>query len=87
MQQSHVSRGSVAAVASGKSMSMYDSQSLFSILLFHHLPFVIWTDNLSDISITLPRQDHDVEVVGKLCERATFYFLFKYSVIHVEYTF
>jgi hypothetical protein len=69
MQQSHVSRRSVAAVASGKSMSMYDSQSLFFVLLFHHLPFVIWTDNLSDISTALHRQDHEVEVVGKLCDR------------------
>jgi hypothetical protein len=30
---------------------------------------VNWIDNLSDISTALPRQDHDVEVVGKLCER------------------
>jgi hypothetical protein len=30
---------------------------------------VIWTGNLSDISTTLPRQENDVEVVGKLCER------------------
>jgi hypothetical protein len=30
---------------------------------------VIWTSNLSDISAALPRQDHDVEVVGKLCEQ------------------
>jgi hypothetical protein len=30
---------------------------------------MIWNDNLSDISTALPRQDHDVEVVGKLCEQ------------------
>jgi hypothetical protein len=30
---------------------------------------VIWIDNLSDIFTALPHQDHDVEVVGKLCEQ------------------
>jgi hypothetical protein len=30
---------------------------------------VIWTDNLSDISTALHRQDHDIEVVGKLYDR------------------
>jgi hypothetical protein len=30
---------------------------------------VIWTGNLSDIFTALPHQDHDVEVVGMLCER------------------
>jgi hypothetical protein len=30
---------------------------------------VIWTDNLSDISTALHRQAHDVNVLGKLCDR------------------
>jgi hypothetical protein len=50
-------------------MSMSDSQWLFFVLLFHHSLLVIWIGNLSDISTALPRQDHDVEVVGKLCEQ------------------
>jgi hypothetical protein len=41
----------------------------FFVLLFHHLLFVISIGNLSDISTALPRQDHNIEVVGKLCER------------------
>jgi hypothetical protein len=41
----------------------------YFLLLFHHLPFVFWSDNLSDISTALHRQDHDVEVLGKLCDR------------------
>jgi hypothetical protein len=57
------------------------------LLLFHHLLFVIWTGNLSDISTALPRQDHDIEVVGKLCEQEQSFVFFKYSVIHVECTF
>jgi hypothetical protein len=63
-----VSRGSVAAVASGKSMSMSVPITIF-VLLFHHSLFVIWTDNLYDIFTALPHQDHDVEVVGKLYEQ------------------
>jgi hypothetical protein len=35
----------------------------------YHWPFVIWTDNLSDISTSLHRQAHDVEVLGKLCDK------------------
>jgi hypothetical protein len=30
---------------------------------------MIWTDNLSDISTALHRKAHDVEVLGKLCDR------------------
>jgi hypothetical protein len=30
---------------------------------------VIWTDNLSNISTALHRQAHDIEVLGKLCDR------------------
>jgi hypothetical protein len=57
------------------------------LLLFHHWPFVIWTDNLSDISTALHLQDHEVEVLGKICDREQPFVFFKYSVIHVEYTF
>jgi hypothetical protein len=30
---------------------------------------VIWIDNLSDISTALHHQAHDIEVLGKLCDK------------------